>query len=239
MQFLEWSCESTADDLALDEALLLDAEAAHEPREWLRLWESRDVAVVVGRSSRVAQEVRETECQERGIRILRRDSGGAAVVIGPGCLMYSLVLNYRLRPHLRAIDAAHRYVLATVADALAPWLTGAAMRGTSDLAVLNRKFSGNSMRCKRDCFLYHGTLLYDFPLALIEHCLATPPRQPAYRASRSHASFVTNVNRDGSTLRQALRSAWPDARPCVDWPRQRAAELAREKYSQSTWTYRF
>ncbi len=37
---------------------------------------------------------------ELGIPVLRRASGGAAIVIGPGCLMYALVLSYELRPSL-------------------------------------------------------------------------------------------------------------------------------------------
>ena len=75
--------------------------------------------VVVGRSSRVAAEVRLDACRELGIPVLRRPSGGAAVVAGPGCLMYALVLSYRLRPELRVVAAAHRWVLGTLAAALA------------------------------------------------------------------------------------------------------------------------
>jgi len=67
------------------------------------------------------------------------------------------------------------------------------MRGTSDLAVAERKFSGNSSRVKRGHLLYHGTLLYDFPLGLISDCLRTPPRQPHYRERRSHGEFVNNI----------------------------------------------
>ena len=75
--------------------------------------------------------------------VLRRVSGGAAVVVGPGCLMYGLVLDLRLRPRLRAIDEAHCHVLETIATALRPSVSGLAPRGTCDLASGEKKVSGN------------------------------------------------------------------------------------------------
>ncbi|HEV3417181.1 MAG TPA: lipoate--protein ligase family protein, partial [Pirellulales bacterium] len=112
MQLLDLTLDTPAENLALDEALLLlEAEAAGEPHEVLRLWEPLQFAVVVGSSSRVAAEVAPDACRVRGIEVLRRTSGGAAVVIGPGCLMYSLILSRKLRPEQRAIDGAHCFVL--------------------------------------------------------------------------------------------------------------------------------
>ena len=181
MQWLDLTLETAADNLALDEALLEEAEAANRPRETLRLWESPQVVAVAGRSSRVADEIRVEACAERGIPVLRRCSGGTSVLIGPGCLMYTLVLSCELRPALRLVEEAHRFVLSRVAqalDALSPGDLRCA--GTSDLSCRDRKFSGNSLRCKRAHLLYHGTLLYRFPLDLIETCLLSPPRQPAY-----------------------------------------------------------
>ena len=117
-RYLDLTLPSLAENLALDEALLDEAEAAGQPLETLRVWESRSLGVVIGRSSRLAVEVREEACREAGRPVLRRISGGAAVVVGPGCLMYALVLSLRLRPRLRAIDQAHTEVLDTIAAAL-------------------------------------------------------------------------------------------------------------------------
>ena len=64
------------------------------------------------------------------------------------------------------------------------------------------------MRCKRDHFLYHGTLLYQFDAELIERCLAMPPRQPDYRENRGHASFVTNLDVEAAAHCAALVEAW-------------------------------
>ncbi len=250
MRYLDLTLRSPAENLALDEALLDEAEQADHPSEILRFWEPARPMVVLGRSSRVADEVNRDACSRLDIPILRRASGGAAIVTGPGCLMYTLVLSYRLRPVLRAVDRAHQFVLGTIARALEPLAPGVRCRGTSDLAIGRLKFSGNSVRIKRDNLLYHGTLLYDFALELVDQCLMMPPRQPDYRHNRPHATFITNLPLPASAIRQSLLTAWDATElqvtglqvtgsqvngPRPDWPQERTARLVDEKYGHREW----
>ena len=118
MQFLDLTLPTMAENLALDEALLDEAEASHQPRETLRLWEANTRAVVLGRSSRRAQEVNEAACLRNEVEVLRRSSGGLSIVTGPGCLMYAVVLNCLLRPELKSVPLAHQFVLGRLAAAL-------------------------------------------------------------------------------------------------------------------------
>ncbi len=238
MQLLDLTLDTPAENLALDEALLEEAEASGTMVGTLRLWEPRQHMVVVGRSSRVELEVNREACEAQGIPILRRSSGGAAIVTGPGCLMYSVVLSYAEHPALRSIDKAHRFVLDRNAQAINEVVSGAEYCGLSDLAIDGRKFSGNSLRCKQSHLLYHGTLLYDFPLDLIGECLKSPPRQPEYRAERSHADFVMNLPADAASLRRSLIKAWRAETVLKDWPRELTEKLARERYAQDDWNLR-
>jgi len=235
MRYLDLTLPTLAENLALDEALLDEAELTPEPLETLRFWEAPQPAVILGRSSRLADEVRGDAGGDRVTPVLRRISGGAAVVIGPGCLMYGVVLDLRLRPQLRAVDQAHAAVLGTIAAALRPSVPDLAMRGTCDLTLGDKKVSGNSVRCKRQHLLYHGTLLYAFPLELIGRLLAMPPRQPGYRQLRPHEAFVANLPLDAAALRTALKVAWAADEPCTDWPQTATARLAAEKYSRPEW----
>ncbi|HIQ22135.1 MAG TPA: lipoate--protein ligase family protein [Planctomycetes bacterium] len=235
MLLLDLTLPTPAENLALDEALLEEAEAAGRPLETLRLWEPSHLFVVVGRSSQRAQEVRLEACREAGVAVLRRASGGAAVVVGPGCLMYTAVLSYQLRPALRAVDHAHRFVLERIARSLRRLVPSVRRCGISDLALDDRKFSGNSMRTKRTHFLYHGTLLYDFPLRWADRLLNTPPRQPTYRRRRSHGQFLINLPLSLTPLRAALIEAWPISGPRRDWPRQDTLRLVAERYGRREW----
>jgi lipoate---protein ligase len=264
MRLLDLILPTPAENLALDEALLEEAEAFAQPLETLRLWEPLQNFVVVGRSSHVDVEVNRAACRELGIPIFRRVSGGAAIVTGPGCLMYSLILSYEKRPNLRTVNQAHAFVLGMLQKALVPLVPDVCFCGTSDLAVALKtwekgtqlicrngpegashklaaspfptlKFSGNSMRCRKRHFLYHGTFLYNFPLELISRCLKTPPRMPDYRNGREHKMFVANLPLSAESIRQALISTWNADEPVENWPRELTNKLATKKYGKSDW----
>ena len=231
MRRLDLSLPTCEENLALDEALLEAAEAGELADEVLRLWEMPQVVVVVGRSSVVAQEVHLDACRADAVPVRRRISGGAAIVAGPGCLMYSAVLRYAGRDSLPAIDHVHGQVLAIVQRCLARLTPGIQHRGISDLALGDRKCSGNSLRCKRDFLLYHGTLLYNFDLPLLDRYLATAPRQPAYRAGRIHSQFVINLPVDADQLREALARGFGARQTLDHWPAERTAQLLRQRYA--------
>jgi lipoate---protein ligase len=249
MQRMNLTLPTPAENVALDEALLEWAEESPVDREVLRIWESAQPLVVAGRSSRIAQEINTAACDELHIPIVRRSSGGAAIVAGPGCLMYALVLSYRARPELRDIGRAHAFVLSRIANALSPLLKHAGIvtcGGTSDLALTDRspaaiarKFSGNSLRAKRDHFLYHGTLLYNFDLKLIANCLLTPPRQPDYRDARPHLDFVMNVPLSREQLIESLDAAWPTSSELTDFPISRVASLVANRFGRDDWNFEF
>jgi lipoate-protein ligase A len=256
MKRLDLTLAAAAENVALDEALLEAAEAGAGEGGVLRFWEPTSPLVVIGRSSRAAEEARLDECARLGAPVVRRASGGAAIVSGPGCLMYALILSYDEFPMLRSIDAAHRFVLARMTSGLQTILPNVTCRGTSDLVVSDRascdpdtrdaahqsvshardkKFSGNSLRCKRGHLLYHGTLLYNFDLSLAERLLGTPPRQPSYRAGRSHGQFICNIAATADQLRKAISAAWNADEPLGDWPQAETARLVAEKYSRDEW----
>ena len=135
MHLLDLTLATPEENLALDEALLEEAEEADRPRETLRHVGIARAVVVVGRSSQVALEVNVADLSRAGIPVLRRSSGGAAIVAARGCLMYAVVLSYELRPALRSFDAAHRFVLETTLAALRPLVPDVVRQGTSDLAL--------------------------------------------------------------------------------------------------------
>ena len=238
MKLLDLTLPTPAENLALDDALLAAAEAGTLNDEILRLWEMPSLAVVVGRSSQLSSEVNTAAAKAMNVPILRRASGGCAIVAGPGCLMYAVVLSYELHPELRSLDLAHCFVLSRLREALLPLAAGVQIRGTSDLALGDHKFSGNSLRCKRNHLLYHGTLLYDFDLTLVEKYLGTAPRQPVYRKERTHGEFVTNLSLSPAAMKQAIGAVFGAFQPLAAWPLDLVGKLVEERYSQESWNLR-
>jgi lipoate-protein ligase A len=222
-------------ELALDEALLIEAEAAVDPTETLRLWAFDTPVVVLGRGSKLAVEVDLDHCRSAQIPVLRRCSGGAAIVAGPGCLMYSVVLSLTRRPELRRLDEAHAWVMTRLSAALRQQVPGVTWQGTCDLTLAGRKFSGNSLRIARDHLLYHGTILHAADLDQIDRCLLTPPRQPEYRGGRPHAEFVTNVPLDVSQLAEQLALEFGAVGGDWNYPAELTERLVRERYGDPAW----
>lgn len=213
MQPIDLSHAEPGANLAEDERLL-DAAESGAGGEVLRFWESPEYFVVVGYGNKAETEVNLPACEQRGIPVLRRCSGGGTVVQGPGCLNYALVLSIAQRPGLENITAANRYIMARNCAALAAVLkspaAAVAVQGHTDLTWNGLKFSGNAQRRRRHFLLFHGTFLLDFNLAMISELLPPPSRQPEYRAHRSHESFLTNLNIPAETVKIAVRQAWQD-----------------------------
>ena len=237
MHYLDLTLATPADNLALDEALLLEAEAAGGG-EVLRLWEWPEYAVVLGSGCRLAEDVDEEACRQDQVPILRRTSGGGTVLLGAGCLCYSLVLAYERDPLLREIPSSHGYVLERVRAALAGILPQIEQAGHSDLAVDGRKFSGNSQQRKRHDLLYHGTLLHGFDLLAVGRYLRLPSRRPEYRHDRNHADFLRNLLATAEDLKHRLRVAWSAETPQLAWPEDLVHQLVKQKYSTPEWTRR-
>lgn len=245
MQWTDLTLSSPAENLALDEAWLEQAERGALASDLLRFWESSEPLVVVGRASRVEAEVDLAACRERGIPVLRRSSGGAAIVALPGCLMYAVVLRQPATYGWHHLDQIHAGVLQRVADGVARAGITLQRRGTSDLvwsdqalgdcSLGERKVSGNSVRLKRRAVLYHGTLLYAADLDLIAACLKQPPRQPDYRQSRTHRQFIVNLPLTRSALVAGLVEAWQATALTTDWPRDDVRQLVGDKFSQDQW----
>ncbi|MEO8269614.1 MAG: hypothetical protein ABI557_07840, partial [Aureliella sp.] len=235
MQYLELTLSSVAENLALDEALLDEAQVSNVQRETLRIWQAQSPFVVLGRSSRVADEVKQFCTVEQSVPVFRRVSGGATVVAGTGCMFYALVLSLEQRPHLRMLDVAHQFVMASLQSALISLVPQLEFDGTCDLVVSGRKVSGNSIRLVRDWMLYHGTLLLDMDLTLADRLLKHPPREPEYRGGRNHADFLANMHVPYSAVAAALRSRWNADSKYDSIPAERIESLVRDKYSQDAW----
>ncbi|MEX1039891.1 MAG: lipoate--protein ligase family protein [Pirellulaceae bacterium] len=242
MQRLDLTLATPAENVALDEALLTAAEESATEVGLLRLWEADSPFVVLGRASQAGREVNREACRNRGVPVLRRASGGATVVAGPGCLMYAVILPYEGNPQLRQLDLCHQFVMTKLRSAATAAISPLEspqidLQGICDLTLAGRKFSGNSLRCRRTHFLYHGTVLYDYDLTLIGDLLGTPTRMPDYRENRDHADFVTNFPSTAAKLRDAIIHAWDATEPVTDWPQAEVQRLVQEKYTQDAWTW--
>ncbi len=239
MKLLDLTLESPAANVALDEALLESGESGQLQSPVLRLWEPVVPMVVLGRSSVAAKETNLNACRENQIPVIRRCSGGAAILTAPGCLMYAVLLSYRQYPQLRMLDEAHRFVMERIQAAIGDLGIDTSFQGTCDLTIGNRKVSGNALRCKKHWLIYHGTLICeDMDLSLISKYLGTPNRQPEYRRNRSHEEFLTAIPCSTTSLKNKLPDVWKCDSQLQTWPQQVTDDLVTRKYDLNEWTFK-
>ena len=265
MKLLDLTLPTPAENLAGDEVLLDRAEA--HGGEFLRFWESRDHFVVVGYANRVETEVNVAACTAGRIPIFRRCSGGGTVLQGPGCLNYALILQITSHPPLVNISGANKFImeqnrraiesevqnqnpeariaicghtdLAIATSGHPPVAPNPASAGEREALVTYLKFSGNSQRRLKRSVLFHGTLLLNFNLRLVNELLRMPARQPDYRDNRGHGDFLTNLRVPTARLKQALAEIWNVTQETCDFPESEMQKLAVEKYSTREWNFRF
>jgi lipoate-protein ligase A len=148
-------------------------------------------AIVLGRGSRPEKELYIENCLQDGVAIYRRQGGGCSVVLDAGNVVFNLVLPIKGLPNVRM-------TFEKISDRLITALSSIGIEGiyrvdVSDLAIDNRKIVGASMYVGLDFLYYSASLLFSPNIELMERYLQHPPREPKYRAGRSHRDFVTAI----------------------------------------------
>jgi lipoate-protein ligase A len=176
----------------------------------LRTWQLNHPAIIMGKGNNSVTEVHQENCKKNPIPIIKRCSGGGTVIIGPGCLCYSLILPISFHPQLKTINGTNTWIMTKMAKGLSSHCNiKASVNGYTDLCIGTQKFSGNAQRRLKKSLLFHGTLLFDFDLSLITKYLAYPSQSPAYRNQRSHTRFITQLPiKDKEVLIQTLNKIW-------------------------------
>jgi lipoate-protein ligase A len=179
---------------SFDDDLVAASVAASEPRARARpcpLPGAPPVAVVLGRGGKPEVEVDLAAARADGVPVLRRRGGGCAVILDPGNVIVSVALPIPgLGGIMSAFAAITEWLIAALAEGGVP---GVERRGTSDLAVGDRKIGGACLWRTRGLVYYSTTLLVAPDLALIDRYLPHPPREPEWRRGRAHREFLVRL----------------------------------------------
>jgi lipoate-protein ligase A len=240
MQYLDATFSTPLQNLACDEVLLQGSEEGYG-QNILRFWEPTEYFIVLGYSNKMRTETNPSLCQQRGIPIFRRCSGGGTVLQGPGCLNYTLILRIEDSSPWKNLTQTNRVIMEKHRDAL-QLLTTKKLRvqGHTDLTLEDLKFSGNAQKRGRNALLFHGSILYRFSIHLMNEILPMPSLEPEYRQKRTHEAFVTNFPIDASVIKENLRSIWGATEPLESFPlEEKISSLVGSKYSKTEWNEKF
>ena len=214
------------------------------------LWRADRPTLCLGLSQRAGREARLDACRADGVAVLRRASGGGAVVLTDGTLCWEAWAPETALGAEAGIRTAYRALSRAVVDGLAALGVSTAAAGTSDLAWIGtpgaapRKVAGTAQFRAHGRVWVHGSLLVDCKVTAFDRWLQAPSEAPAYRAGRDHRAFCVTLEEIrgrptpiGETAAAIARAAselgWRFSVPDASCPR--AAAIYREKYGRAAW----
>ena len=235
MRFFIDDAIEPAFNLALEETL-----CAEFPEPVLMLWRNRP-SVIVGRNQNTLAEVDTAFVREHGIDVVRRMTGGGAVYHDLGNVNYSFIIHER-HPEPDSFAFFARPVVACLQSLGVP----AVFSGRNDILAEGRKISGSAQCCLNGRTLFHGTLLFDLEMEMLEKVLTPGKAKIESKGVRSVRARVANLKEflPGmstedflSVLAEKLAAAASPPGPVPEEWRQKAEKLACSRYRTWEWNY--
>ncbi len=211
MKFIDSKILSIEENIALDKKLLEQVGKGEIP-PLFRFYNCSDEAVVVGVAQKIEEYVDVKQCEKDGVPVLKRFSGGGAVFIGKGCLVFS-VIDKLGDNGLKRFDVSgvYQHFLSVAINKFCRLKIPAEFHKPCDIAVNNRKITGNAQAQKFGAVIVHGSFLINADLEKISKYLKHPKIEPDYRSKRSHKDFLCNLSEFELTnekTKEILKQAW-------------------------------
>ncbi|MFQ5832422.1 MAG: biotin/lipoate A/B protein ligase family protein [Candidatus Thorarchaeota archaeon] len=156
-------------NIALDEAILRGV-IDHGSPNTIRIWQNSK-SVIMGRSQDVRAEVNTELCNELGIPIIRRCSGGGTVYMDLGNYNYSINADTRTIIGVNSIPDITRFLCSAIIDLLSQLGCKPRFVPPSSVFIEDWKVSGSAQYYLYEGILHHGTLLIDSDLDMMHRVL--------------------------------------------------------------------
>lgn len=184
MVYLKSPSTDPAFNLALEQFVF---DKMDRSREYFMLWQNNN-AVIVGKNQNTFGEVNPKVIEEKGVKVIRRLSGGGAVYHDLGNLNFTFIMDAK-----EASDLDIKLFCQPVASLLQELGVDAQVNGRNDITIDGKKFSGNSQYLKQGRIMHHGTLMFDSNLDVVAAVLNVAGDKFQSKAAKSVKSRVTNV----------------------------------------------
>jgi lipoate-protein ligase A len=202
-------------NMAMDEAI---ARCVGSGRSLptIRLYGWFPSGVSIGYFQEVLEEVDLEFCRSKGVEIVRRLTGGGAVIHTAGELTYSFIAKEGDPAVPKDIQESYVRICAPIIAALRKLGVDATFRPINDIEVQGRKVSGSAQTRRFGAVLQHGTLLLDMDFTLL----------PALRvrAEKLKDKGAADVRGRVTTIREILKK---------DLSKERVGTLIAEEFGIS------
>jgi len=234
---VETGFNSAALNMAIDEALI---ESVSEV-PILRIYGWRPAAVSIGYFQSMNEEVDVPKCREIGVDIVRRLTGGGAV-LHENELTYSFIS----RRYPQNIVESYKWICDAIVISISKLGFDASFVPLNDIVIAGKKVSGNAQTRRKGVLLQHGTILLDVNVNKMFSVLKVPSEKLRDKIIKDVKERVTSLAGttfdDMATSLKTSFAAKFEAKLIADTLSteqiNRAKWLTERKYSNKEWNLR-
>lgn len=146
-------------------------------------------SIVVGKHQNTIAEINLEFVREKGLKVVRRLSGGGTVYHDLGNLNYTFIAN---GSEGNLVD--FKKFTQPIIDVLQKLGVDAMVGGKNDIRVGDKKISGNAEHVFKNRVLHHGTLLFNSNLDELNESIKINPNTYTDKAVKSIRSHVANIS---------------------------------------------
>ncbi len=213
----------------------------------LRVWRNEN-AVVIGYFQYAAREVRISEAERVGAKIVRRFTGGGAVYHDLGNYNYALAVKPEKEP-TNPISFLYGDLLQGVIKALDYLGVKARLENINDIVVGDRKVSGTAATLRWGTYFIHGSLLVETDLETLSRLLIVPKEKLEDKGISSVKYRVTRLadilgrRISAKEVVEAIVRGYEEAlkaEAVYTAPERielRVASIIRKRYTDRSWNY--
>jgi lipoate---protein ligase len=232
---LETGYNSGAWNMALDEVLMNSVNYYSMPI--LRIYGWQPPAVSIGYFQSMDEEVDTKRCRRMGIDVVRRITGGGAV-LHESELTYSFITNV----YPKNIMESYNLICDIVIMCVNKLGFNAKFAPLNDIIVNGKKVSGNAQTRKKDTLLHHGTILLNVNVEKMFSVLKVPSEKVKDKMINDVKGRVMGLNKPFEQLAYNLKESFTEkfgAEIIVDSltieEEENTKKLAKEKYTSDQW----
>ncbi|MFB0519585.1 MAG: biotin/lipoate A/B protein ligase family protein [Acidobacteriota bacterium] len=253
-------------NMALDESLLLSCQRGEELSLFptIRFYQWSTPTLSLGYAQRSSQTVDHHYCREAGVKVVRRLTGGRAVLHHRE-VTYSVVARTDIPPFCGSISETYLLLSRVIMGAYTSLGIAAEMAGKGEgrrsasspmthspcfyspsrheLVYRGKKLVGSAQKRQRNSFLQHGSILLDFDPQLLllatgqQPGMSLPERVTSIKEIlRRRVSPDELIERLAASFQKTLRLKLLPGE-LTDREMEVAQRLCEEKYSQDAWNY--
>ncbi len=253
-------------NMAIDESLLISCQRGEEPLLFptIRFYQWSTPTLSLGYAQRNSQTVDSDYCREAGIKVVRRLTGGRAVLHHRE-VTYSVVARTDEPPFCGSISETYLMLSRAIMGAYTSLGIAAELAGKGEghrsasspmtrspcfyspsrheLVYQGKKLVGSAQKRQRNSFLQHGSILLDFDPNLLlfatgqQPSMSLPERATSIKEIlRRKVSPDELIEKLAASFQKTLRLKLLTGE-LTSRERKIAQRLCEEKYSQDAWNY--